>query len=41
MKIQHFINARGKVSPNAKTAGVTSKFSEKEPTKVVRQYTIS
>ena len=29
MKIQHFINIRGKVFPDTKTAGVKSKFSEK------------
>ena len=29
MKIQHFINVRGKVFRNTKTAGVKSKFSEK------------
>ena len=29
MKIQHFINVRGKVFPYTKTAGVKSKFSEK------------
>ena len=41
MKIQHFINVKGKVEPNTKTAGVKSKFSEKkEPTKIVRMYTI-
>ena len=42
MKIQHFINGQGKVNPNTKTAGVKTKFSEKkEPTKIVRTYTIS
>ena len=29
MKIQHFINVQGKVSPSTKTAGVKSEFSEK------------
>ena len=29
MKIQHFINVKGKVFPDTKTAGVKSKFSEK------------
>ena len=29
MKIQQFINVRGKVFPDTKTAGVKSKFSEK------------
>ena len=29
MKIQHFINVRGKVFPDTKTAGEKSKFSEK------------
>ena len=40
MKIQHFINVRGKVFPYTKTAGVKSKFSEKEATKIVRTYII-
>ena len=30
MKIQHFINVRGKVEPNTKTAGVKFKFFEKK-----------
>ena len=29
MKKLHFINVRGKVFPDTKTAGVKSKFSEK------------
>ena len=29
MKIKHFINVRGKVFHNTKTAGVKFKFSEK------------
>ena len=41
MKIQHFINVQEKVLPDTKTAGVKSKFSEKEPTKIVSTYTIS
>ena len=41
MKKQHFINVRGKVFPDTKTAGVKSKFSEKKPTKIVKMYIIS
>ena len=35
MKLQQFIDVRRKVYHETKTAGVKSKFSEKEPTKIV------
>ena len=36
MKIQHFINVRGKVEPDTKTAGVKFKFFEKKNLQIVR-----